>query len=110
MKSQECELTLGEGKAKGQIGKFAECTGDLSYVQNACVAVFVSPNNSFIVSFCCFTKISWLEPQLKFKVSSRENRPRKANFPIWGQAVHAGVHAEYGTCTPGTLNRLFIIS
>ena len=39
-----------------QIGKFAECAGDLSFVQIACAAVFVSLNNSSIVSFCCFTK------------------------------------------------------
>ena len=55
-----------------QIGKFAECAGDLSYVQIACVAVFVSLNNSSIVSFCCATKISRLEPRLKFKVRGRE--------------------------------------
>ena len=51
-----------------QIGKFAECAGDLSYVQIACAAVFVSLNNGSIVSFCCFTKIS----RLKFKVRGRE--------------------------------------
>ena len=56
----------------GQIGKFAECAGDLSYVQIACAAVFVSLNNSSIVSFCCATKISRLEPRLKFKVRGRE--------------------------------------
>ena len=55
-----------------QIGKFAECAGDLSYVEIACAAVFVSLNNSSIVSFCCFTKISRLEPRLKFKVRGRE--------------------------------------
>ena len=55
-----------------QIGKFAECAGDLSFVQIACAAVFVSLNNSSIVSFCCFTKISRLEPRLKFKVRGRE--------------------------------------
>ena len=55
-----------------QIGKFAECAGDLSYVQIACAAVFVSLNNSSIVFFCCFTKISRLEPRLKFKVRGRE--------------------------------------
>ena len=54
-----------------QIGKFAECAGDLSCVQIACAAVFVSLNNSSIVSFCCFTKISRLEPRLKFKVRGR---------------------------------------
>ena len=37
---------------------------DLCYVKIAFVAVFVSLNNSSIVSFCCFMKIS----QLKFKV------------------------------------------
>ena len=58
--------------ASSQIGKFAECAGDLSYVQIACAAVFVSLNNSSIVSFCCFTKISRLEPRLKFKVRGRE--------------------------------------
>ena len=42
------------------------------YVQIACAAVFVSLNNSSIVSFCCFTKISPLEPRLKFKVRGRE--------------------------------------
>ena len=55
-----------------QIGKFAECAGDLSYVQIVCAAAFVSLNNSSIVSFCCFTKISRLEPWLKFKVRGRE--------------------------------------
>ena len=39
-----------------QIGKFAECAGDLSFVQIACAAVFVSLNNSSIVSFCSFMK------------------------------------------------------
>ena len=46
--------------------------GDLTYIQNACTAVFVSLNNSSIVSFCCFTKILRLEPRLKFKVHDRE--------------------------------------
>ena len=55
-----------------QIGKFAECAGDLSYVQIACAAAFVSLNNSSIVSFYCFTKISRLESRLKFKVRGRE--------------------------------------
>ena len=55
-----------------QIGKFAECAGDLSFVQIACAAVFVSLNNSSIVSFCCFTKISRLELRLKLKVRGRE--------------------------------------
>ena len=55
-----------------QIGKFAKCAGDLSFVQIACAAVFVSLNNSSIVSFCCFTKVSRLEPRLKFKVRGRE--------------------------------------
>ena len=55
-----------------QIGKFAECAGDLSCIQISCTAVFVSLNNSSIVSFCCFTKILWLEPWLKFKVRGRE--------------------------------------
>ena len=55
-----------------QIGKFAECAGDLSFVQIACTAVFASLNNSSIVSFCCFTKILRLEPQLKFKVRGGE--------------------------------------
>ena len=55
-----------------QIGKFAECAGDLSFIQIACAAVFVSLNNSSIVSFHCFAKISRLEPQLKFKVRGRE--------------------------------------
>ena len=54
-----------------QIGKFVECAGDLSYVQIVCAAAFVSLNNSSIVSFCCFTKISRLEPRLKFKVRGR---------------------------------------
>ena len=39
------------------IGKFAECEGDLSYVEIASTAVFVSQNNSSIVSFCCFSKL-----------------------------------------------------
>ena len=34
------------------IGKFAECAGDLSYVQIASAAVFVSLNKCSIVSFC----------------------------------------------------------
>ena len=55
-----------------QIGKFAECAGDLSCIQISCAAVFVSLNNSSIVSFCCLTKISRLEPRLKFKVRGRE--------------------------------------
>ena len=55
-----------------QIGKFAECAGDLSFVQIAYAAVFVSLNNSSIVSFCCLMKISRLEPRLKFKVRCRE--------------------------------------
>ena len=55
-----------------QIGKFAECAGDLSFVRIACAAVFVSLNNGSIVSFCCFTKISRLEPRLKFKVRGGE--------------------------------------
>ena len=38
----------------------------------SCAAVFVSLNNSSIVSFCCFTKISRVEPRLKFKVRGRE--------------------------------------
>ena len=42
---------------KPQIGKFAECAADLSYVKIACAAVFVSQNNSSIVSFCCFTRL-----------------------------------------------------
>ena len=48
-----------------QIGKFEECVGDLSYIQISCAAVFVDTNSS-IGSFCCFTKISWLELRLKF--------------------------------------------
>ena len=55
-----------------QMGKFAESAGDLSYIQISCAAVFVSLNNSSIVSFCCFTKISRLEPRLKFKVCGSE--------------------------------------
>ena len=55
-----------------QIGKFAECMGDLSYVKIACAHVFMSQNNSSIVSFCCVTKISQLEPRLKFIVGGRE--------------------------------------
>ena len=54
-----------------QIGKFAECAGDLSYIQISCAAVFAPLNNSSIVSFCCFKKISWLEPGLKIKVCGR---------------------------------------
>ena len=61
-----------KGLVYDQIGKFAKCAGDLSFVQIACAAVFVSLNNSSIVSFCCFTKISRLEPRLKFKVRGRE--------------------------------------
>ena len=52
--------------------KVCRMRGDLSYVQIACSAVFVSLNNRTIVSFCCFTKISRLEPRLKFKVHGRE--------------------------------------
>ena len=57
-----------------QIGKFAECAGDFSYIQIAGEAVFVSLNNSSEVSFCCFMKILRLKPQLKFKVRGREIR------------------------------------
>ena len=57
---------------KIQIGKFAECAGDLSYVQIACAVAIVSLNNRSIVFFCCYTEISWLEPRLKFKVRGRE--------------------------------------
>ena len=67
----------GTSKNIPQIEKFAECAGDLSYVKIACAAVFVSLNNSYIVSFCCLTKISRLEPRLKLKVCGRQrNWPR----------------------------------
>ena len=68
----------------GQIGKFAECVGDLSYIQIACAAVFVPLNNSSIVSFCCFTKISRLEPRLKFKVRGREIGRARQTFQSGG--------------------------
>ena len=38
------------------IGMFAECVGDLFFVQIACPAGFVSRNKKSIVSFCCCTK------------------------------------------------------
>ena len=38
----------------GQIGKFAECAGDLSYIQIACMAVFVSLNNGSICFLLLF--------------------------------------------------------
>ena len=79
----------------GQIGKFAECAGDLSYVEIACAAVFVSQNNSSIVSFCCFTKISRLEPRLKFKVRGREIGRARQTFQS-GLGVHDMLtHIEY---------------
>ena len=59
-------------KGRIQTGKFAECAGNLSYIQISCTAVFVSLNNSSIVYFCCFMKILQLEPWLKFKVDGRE--------------------------------------
>ena len=65
---------------KIETGKFAECAGDLSYVEIACAAVFVSLNNSSIVSFCCFTKISRLEPRLKFKVCNTEIGSARQTF------------------------------
>ena len=70
----------------GQIGKFAECAGDLSCIEIACAATFVSLNNSSIVSFCCFTKISRLEPRLKFKVRGRDIGRARQTFQsgIWG--------------------------
>ena len=71
-----------------QIGKFAECAGDLSYVQIACAAVLVPLNNSSIVSFCCFTKISRLEPRLKFKVRGREIGRARQTFQ--SGLLHAG--------------------
>ena len=70
---------------KDQIGKFAECAGDLSCVQIACAAVFVSLNNSSIVSFCCFTKISRLELRLKFKVRGREIGRARQTFQSGGK-------------------------
>ena len=60
------------GMEQCQIAKLAECVGDLSCVKIACAAVFVSLNNSSIVAFCCYTKISRLEQRLKFKVHGRE--------------------------------------
>ena len=73
----------------GQIGKFAECAGDLSYVQIVCVAAFVSLNNSSIVSFCCFTKISRLGPWLKFKVRGREIGRARQTFQSGCLALRA---------------------
>ena len=75
IKSPRCGTVLGRihfHSSVYQIGKFAECAGDLSYIQISCAAVFVSLNDSSIVSSCCFTKISQLEPWLKFKVCGRE--------------------------------------
>ena len=83
-------------------GKFAECAGDLSYVGIACAAVFVSLNNSSIVSFCCFTKISRLEPRLKFKVRGREIGRARQTFQS-GSLFHLSFEAfghpnVYGFC------------
>ena len=77
--------TNGGGGLSAQIGKFAECVGDLSFVQIACAAVFVSLNNSSIVSFCCFTKLSQLEPRLKFKVRGREIGHARQTFQSGSQ-------------------------
>ena len=60
--------------------KVCRMCGDPSYFEIACVAVFVSQNNSSIISFCCFTKISWLEPRLKFEVRGREIGRAKQTF------------------------------
>ena len=84
------ELEDREGHHTSQIGKFAECAGDLSYVQIVCAAAFVSLNNSSIVSFCCFTKISWLEPRLKFKVRGREIGRARQTFQSGIQGAEPG--------------------
>ena len=78
----------------GQIGKFAECMGDLSYIQISCAAVFLLPNNSSIVSFCCFTKISELEPWLKFKVRSREIGHVRQTFQSGSWAILLPLQAQ----------------
>ena len=71
---QQCQNKVSFQKT-GSVGpgwEVCRMRGDLSYVKIACAAVFVLQNNSSIVSFCCFTKILGLEPQLKFKVRGRE--------------------------------------
>ena len=74
------ECTLGSGDHiflfctilhTNQIGKFAECTVDLSNIQTACAAVFVSLSKLYCF-LLLFTKISLLEMWLKFKVRGRE--------------------------------------
>ena len=47
------------------------CGGSLLHQIN-CTAVFLSLNNSSIVSFSCLTKILWLKLQLKFKACGRD--------------------------------------
>ena len=67
---------------------------DLSYVQIACTAVFVSLNNSSTISFCCFMKTSPLEPSLKFKVRGREiGRTRQAfqSGPCAGDKINKAI-------------------
>ena len=92
------------GLQPGQIGKFAECAGDLSFVQIVCAAAFVSLNNSSIVSFCCLTKILRLEPWLKFKVRGREIGHARQTFQSGSQAEFLksadGISTSSSMCRP----------
>ena len=56
---------------------------DLSYIQIACTALFVSLNNSSIVSFCCYTKNFAAGTVAEVYSARQRNRWCKANFPVW---------------------------
>ena len=51
----------------------------------ACAAVFVSLNNSSVVSFCCFTNILQLEPRLKFRERGRQGK--LSNLAVEGSVM-----------------------
>ena len=91
---RSCQFYRSQKRYICQIGKFAECAGDLSFVQIACAAVFVSLNNSSIVSFCCATKISRLEPRLKFKVRGREIGRARQTFQSGIFVISFGVEVK----------------
>ena len=66
---------------------------DHCYIQITCLALFVSLNDSSIVSF--FMKILLQEPLQKFKVRSREISHARQTFQSgMGSAVHLGVQAS----------------
>ena len=48
--------------------------------QNCLRGCICVPKQYSIVSFCCFTKISWLGPRLKFKVHGREIGHARQSF------------------------------